>query len=222
MSELRPDNVAEWDPHWFAKSDGSPDDLFYQLPRKVVHIDDGAIAAVTALYAELLPAGGVILDLMSSWRSHLPPALKFARVVGLGMNRAELADNPQLDEYLVQDLNHKPQLPFAPGLFDAVVCCVSVQYLQQPVAVFGEVARVLKPGAPFVLTFSNRCFPNKAIQLWRYTSDEQHMHLVEIYFAASQRWRNITRRDCIPQAAAQGVDPLYAVWAFSQQVMSDE
>jgi SAM-dependent methyltransferase len=208
--QLRPDNVDRWDPHLFAKADATPDDAFYLPPRRVVHIDEGAIGAVTQLYRELLPTDGEILDLMSSWRSHLPPEIAYSRVIGLGMNAAEMADNGQLTGFTVQNLNENSTLPFADGEFDGAGCCVSVQYLQQPVAVFREVSRVLRPGAPFVVTFSNRCFPTKAINLWRYTNDEEHTQVVTLYFAAASGWRDITMRNASP---AQG-DPLYAVWAY--------
>ncbi len=213
MAPLRADNYPEWEPDWFDKTDRSADELFYQPDRKVVHIDEAAIAAVTELYRELLPANGVILDLMSSWRSHLPPEIVYGRVAGLGMNAAELADNPQLSEFVVRNLNVQPQLPYAAGEFDAACCCVSVQYLQRPVEVFREVGRVLKAGAPFVLSFSNRCFPSKAINLWRYTDDARHLEVVALYFAAAGNWANITGRTCRKPGAAS--DPLYAVWAYA-------
>ena len=151
----------------FAKLDPSPDPLFYAQPRLVTHIDDGAIAAVTALYRQHLPPGGRVLDLMSSWVSHLPDELGFEHVTGHGMNAAELAANPRLDERFVQDLNAQPALPLPDRSFDAATICVSVQYLQRPVEVFREVGRVLRPGAPLVVSFSNRCFPTKAVAIWR-------------------------------------------------------
>ena len=216
MLQLRPDNMDEWEPTLFARADDSADPLFYQQPRRVVHIDDGAIGAVTRLYQELLPTGGDLLDLMSSWRSHLPVDATYARVVGLGMNGDEMAENPQLSAFTLHDLNpglnKPPTLPFADQEFDAACCCVSVQYLQQPVAVFREVGRVLKPGAPFVVTFSNRCFPSKAINLWRYTEDKQHLDIVALYFAAAGNWNASSSRAYKPV----GGDPLYAVWAYAE------
>ena len=132
----------------------------------MTHIDDGAIAAVGALYDELGRASGAgeVLDLMSSWVSHFeePPR----RLTVLGMNDDELAANPQAQARVVHDLNADPRLPFADDSFDAAVCCVSVDYLVRPVEVFAEVARVVRPGGPFVCTFSNRCFPTKAIRGW--------------------------------------------------------
>ena len=148
----------------FAKADPTSDTLFYAPIRMVAHIDERAIGALTGVYAEHLAPGMRVLDLMSSRYSHLPELA--LDVTGHGMNAAELEANPALDRHVVRDLNEDPTLPFADRSFDAALCCVSVQYLQHPVAVFAEVARVLGSGAPFVVSFSNRCFPTKAIALW--------------------------------------------------------
>ncbi len=208
---LRPDNYADWDPRWFDKQDRAPDAVFYQQPRLVTHIDEGAIAAVRDLYRAWLPAGGRILDLMSSWRSHLPEDVAYSAVTGQGMNAVEMAANPQLTGYVVHDLNASQALPFERASFDGAVCTVSVQYLQRPVEVFREVRRVLAPGAPFVVTFSNRCFPSKAVNIWRATDDETHVRLVALYFETSGGWRDIQMRDC-----SRGVgDPLYGVAAIA-------
>src|SRR5215213_5169812 len=141
----------------FRRFDESPDEEFYLLPRFVTHIDDLAIAAVTQLYRELFPPGGEILDLMSSWISHLPPEVEYHRVIGLGMNEAELRRNERLDAYAVQNLNTNPHLPFGDAEFDGCGICVSIDYLTRPVEVLREVGRVLKVGAPTVITFSNEC-----------------------------------------------------------------
>lgn len=201
--------MAEFPREYFRKQDESSDDLFYVAPRKVVHIDDGAIATLSDQLAQLLPPGGVYLDLMSSWRSHLPNSLKPTRVVGQGMNADEMRDNPQLDKFVVQNLNRDPVLPFEDNAFDAAVCTVSVQYLTQPIRVFGEVARVLKTGAPFVVSFSNRCFPTKAIAVWTGSSDKQHLALVSTYFERAGGWRDITAWQHTPRRG----DPLFIVWA---------
>ncbi|NVO32519.1 class I SAM-dependent methyltransferase [Hymenobacter lapidiphilus] len=147
----------------FRRQDETPDAEFYHHPRFVAHIDDAAIAAVTQLYREYFPPNSALLDLMSSWISHLPAEIAYPRVVGLGMNAAELRANPRLSAHLVQDLNEQPTLPFQNQEFDGAAICVSIDYLTQPVAVLRELARVLRPGAPLVITFSNRCFPSKAI-----------------------------------------------------------
>ena len=172
----------------FRRMDESPDALFYEVPRLVTHIDDAAIAAVTQLYREHFPAGGAILDLMSSWVSHLPEEIAYRRVVGLGMNAAELAANARLHARVVQDLNQDPRLPFADGEFDAGGICVSVDYLIHPVEVLRECGRVILPGGPLVITFSNRCFPTKAIAAWQMLDDEGHQRLVEQFFEAAGNW----------------------------------
>ena len=157
----------------------------------------------------MLPGGGRLLDLMSSWRSHLPPGLA-AEVVGLGLNAEEMADNPQLSRHVVHDINRDPRLPFEDATFDGVMCAVSIQYVTQPVRLLREVHRVLRPRAPFVVSFSNRCFPTKAIALWLGTSDVQHLTLVRAYFEAAGGWTDAREEDRSPGA---GGDPLYAVWA---------
>ncbi len=210
---LTPTNYPDWDPNLFDKQDDTPDTLFYRQARKVVHIDDGAIAAATRLYAEVLPAGGRILDLMSAWRSHLPTNVTYASVTGLGMNADELADNPQLSSFMLHDLNADPRLPFADGSFDGACCTVSVQYLQKPVEVFREVARVLTPGAPFAVTFSNRCFPSKAVGVWHALDDQDHIKLVTIYFQASKAWSDVRMQQRTP--ANHRGDPLLAVWGWT-------
>ena len=152
----------------------------------MVHIDDGAIAAVGAAFRSLIPPDAVVLDLMSSWRSHWPAGHPKARLVGLGMNAVEMAENPDLDEYVVQDINRNPELPFADAAFDAAAITVSVQYLTSPIAVFQQVNRILKPGGVFIVTFSNRMFPTKAVRIWRATSDRGHLDLVAAYMEAAE------------------------------------
>ena len=176
----------------FHRLDASPDPEFYAAPRFVTHIDEGATAAVTQLYREHLPPGGAVLDLMSSWVSHLPPEVAYGRVVGLGMNTQELAANPRLDAWLVHDLNAEPRLPFADAEFDAAACCVSIDYLVRPVEVLRDLARVLRPGAPLVVTFSNRRFPTKVIALWESLDDAGHVQLVGHYLREAAAWSDVT------------------------------
>jgi SAM-dependent methyltransferase len=170
---------------------------------------------VTAVYRELIPDGARVLDLMSSWRSHLPADKNYARVVGLGMNAAEMADNPQLDEFVVHDLNVEPRLPFADSAFDAVVVTVSIQYLTRPVEVFSDVNRILKPGGVYVLTYSNRCFPTKAIAAWLATNDQQHASIIATYFQRSCNWGEVYAQDRSPQVGVYS-DPLFAVWVWKR------
>lgn len=197
---------------YFRKYDESNDDDFYVSARLVVHIDDPAIAATTQLFRELLPPGGAILDLMSSWRSHLPTDITYRRVAAQGMNATEMRQNPQLSDYVVQNLNKNPILPFADGEFDGAVVTVSVQYLTQPVAVFREVARVLKPGSPFVTVFSNRMFPTKAVAVWQALDDAGHAQLIETYYEQTGLFTNIHTEDHSPNPRRS--DPLFATIGF--------
>jgi SAM-dependent methyltransferase len=187
----------------FARVDATDDSVFYAMDRKVTHLGDGAIESLRATYLRLLPPGGAVLDLMSSWRSHLPAGLGV--VTGLGMNSAEMADNPQLDTFGVHDLNRDPNLPFADGSFDAVVCAVSVQYLVRPVEVFADVRRVLRPGGPVIISFSNRCFPAKAVRVWLEGTDSDHARLVKEYLEAAGFQAVLDMRVPSPD------DPLYVV-----------
>jgi SAM-dependent methyltransferase len=175
------EHFSELPPGAFTKIDTEEDEIFYEPPRLVCHIDDGAIAALTRFYANILPAGGVLLDLMSSWISHLPSEVEYAEVIGHGMNATELAANQRLNRWFIQNLNRNPQLPLADKSVDAAMICVSIQYLQQPLAVLRDVARLLRPDAPLVVSFSNRCFWTKAVAIWRALDDEGHARLVGRY-----------------------------------------
>ena len=191
----------------FAKADPSPDTRFYAQARLVTHIDDDAVAAVTQLYRQVLPPGGVVLDLMSSWVSHLPDDVAYAEVIGHGMNARELAANPRLDRWFTQDLNVDPALPLPPASVDAACICVSIQYLQRPAEVFTSLAGVLRPGAPVAISFSNRCFPTKAVAIWQALDGPDQCRLVELYLrrAGFRSIEGKTLRD------GRRSDPLWAV-----------
>jgi SAM-dependent methyltransferase len=195
-------------PGFFDRADPGPDPEFYAWPRLVTHIDDGAIAAVGDLYEEL-GIDGDVLDLMGSWVSHFRERPRHLTV--LGMNVDELAANRDAHGTVVHDLNTDAGLPFADAAFDAVVCCVSVDYLVRPIEVFADVARVTRPGGPFVCTFSNRCFPTKAIRGWLATDDRQHCAIVAEYFRRSGRWGEPVVQTRTPPGHRG--DPLYAVSA---------
>lgn len=165
----------------FTKQDADDDLIFYEPARLVTHIDEGATAALTDFYRTQLPVGGRVLDLMSSWVSHLPDDAEYAEIIGHGMNAEELAANPRLASWFVQNLNRDVVLPFDDRTFDAALCCVGVQYLQRPHDVFTQIRRVLVPGAPFVISFSNRCFPMKAVAIWRALDTNGHAALVKLY-----------------------------------------
>jgi hypothetical protein len=175
-------------------------------------IDAAAIAAITALYREMLPPGGAILDLVSGWVSHLPPEVPYSRVVGVGPNAGELTENPFLDEWIVQDLNCDPHLPFATAEFDGAAICVAVQHLRRPCEVIHEAGRVLKPGAPLIVTFSNRCVPTPAIGCWCLLDDAGHLCLIAQHFVQAGNWGDIR---CVDRTPPGGGDPLYAVMGRS-------
>ncbi len=203
------------------KLDESEDGLFYAYPRLVNHVDDSFIQQLTALYRKHLQPKTRILDLMSSWVSHLPPEMEFAHVSGHGLNAEELAQNPRLDDYIVQNLNLQRRLPFPDGSFDAVLITVSVQYLQYPEEVFAEIHRILKTGGITIISFSNRMFYQKAIQAWRDGSEMQRVQLVQKYFASVPQ--GFTKPEVIARASAVspwlamfggGADPFYAVISY--------
>ncbi len=194
-------------PGFFDRADETDDQRFYGVDRLVTHIDAGAIAAVGDVYAELELTGDV-LDICSSWISHFRQRPQ--RLVAMGMNAAELRANEMAHDWIVKDLNADPTLPIDDASFDAVTCCVSVDYLTHPLAVFAEVARVLRPGAPFVCTFSNRCFPTKAIRGWLANDDEGRCAIVSTYFELTDGFDEPVVQLRNPGARS---DPLYAVWA---------
>ncbi len=203
------------------RDDDGDDGRFYEAPRLVPHIDARATATIQDLYGRLIAPGSRILDLMSSWTSHLPPDLVTDTVTGLGMNAEELGRNERLRVFDLHDLNHRPRLPYPDDAFDAVICTVSVEYLTRPQAVFDDVARVLAPGGLFAVTFSDRWFPTKAIRVWKELHPFERMGLVlELFhqterFSAletfsSQGWPRPDDDKYADQLAYS--DPVFAVW----------
>lgn len=169
-------------PEQRTKLDITDDTDFYSVPRLVTHVDEGFIDRLRNLYRELLQPNTRILDLMSSWVSHLPDDVKYAHVEGHGMNAEELAKNPRFDHYFIQNLNDNPKLPLPDRDFDAVLIAVSIQYLQYPEAVLSEIYRILKPNGVAIVSFSNRMFYQKAIAAWRDGTDSDRVNLVRQYF----------------------------------------
>ena len=189
----------------FQRLDESPDENFYREPRLVTHIDDATIAALTQVYRELVPAQADVLDLMSSWVSHLPPDVDYGRVIGLGMNRVELAENPRLTSFLVHDLNRCPELPLVDATFDAVLNAVSIQYLTSPVEVFASVGRVLRAGGIHLVATSHRMFPTKAVAAWHSLAAGDRLRLIGTYFELAGGFEPPRLIDRSPR----GADPLW-------------
>ncbi len=202
-------NTVEFSPGFVDREDETDDARFYSIPRFVVHIDAETILALTQAYREFLPPGGAVLDLMSSWVSHLPEERKFTRVAGLGMNEMELAKNPHLTDFVIHDLNREPELPFDDSSFEAVVNAVSIQYLTQPVEVFRSCARVLRPGGLHAVALSHRCFPTKAIRAWHILPPRERLDVVRSYFMIAGGYDKPELLDRSPA----GADPLWMVMA---------
>jgi SAM-dependent methyltransferase len=162
-----------------------------------------------------------VLDLMSSWQSHLPDDFELRQLSGLGLNATEMEKNPRLSDHIVHDLNQTPRLPYADASYDLVVCTVSVEYLVRPFEVFSEVARVLRPGGVFATVFSNRWFPTKAVRIWSELHEFERMGLVLEYFRNAHLFNDLhsysirgLARPSDDKYIAQTPysDPIYAVW----------
>ena len=194
--------------HWFERADESADERFYAEPRMVLHIDQSTVDALTAYYRDFLPEDADVLDLMSSWVSHLPEGHALGRVAGLGMNAEELAANPQLTERCVQNLNEHPVLPYEDNGFDRAMIVVSIQYLTRPVEVMSELRRVLRPGGRACVAMSHRLFPTKAIAAFQRLPVQQRVQLVGYYLEAGG-FKEIEFTDASP---ARG-DPLWLMTA---------
>jgi SAM-dependent methyltransferase len=202
--------IPEFPSDWFKRQDEAPDTEFYSEPRLVVHVDDATIEAIRAYLADVLPADGVVLDLMSAWRSHLPHDYA-GRVIGLGMNKAEMDQNPQLTANVVHDLNANPVMPLPDEGFDAAYVVVSIQYMTRPIEIFADVRRVLKPGGTFHVIFSTRLFPTKAVAIWQaMTQPQKRGELIGAYFGASGRW---SQPEFLDRTADLYADPAYIVRA---------
>ena len=200
------DSAADIPPHWFDRADNSPDEAFYQQPRFVAHIDPATIDALTEFYREFIPADSSALDLMSSWISHLPPELPLSRSSGLGMNEAELAQNPQLSDWCVHNLNTEPALPYPPQSFDRVLIAVSIQYLTRPLEVMASINTTLKPQGQVCIAMSHRLFPTKAIAAFQRMTPQDRVRLV-MYYLEHGGFKDIEFHDRSPS----GADPLWLV-----------
>ena len=194
---------------FFSKEDNTNDNLFYSTPRLVKHIDDNACETLTRFYRNYLKSGSAVLDLMSSRVSHLPEDIQYSRVSAQGMNKEELEANPQVNDYVLQNLNENQELAYEDETFDLCTIAVSVQYLTSPIKVFEEIARVLKPNGVCCVSFSNRMFPTKAILAWRMGSNEDHCNLVSHYFKKTEKFADVQVDVLVEENGYY--DPLFAV-----------
>jgi SAM-dependent methyltransferase len=219
-----PNFPPEWPypPDAFQRFDETSDGDFYAEPRFVTHIDDMAIKALTEYYEKSFPPSGTgasILDMCSSWISHYPAGYEGSRISGTGMNEKELARNSVLTDYSVRDLNIDPTLPYADNTFDVVTNTVSIDYLTKPLDIMREVHRVLKPGGLAIFSFSNRCFPTKAVSVWTSTGDLDHAWIVGSYIHYAGGFeppmaKEITKKGPLGQKG----DPMYVVFSRKQNI----
>jgi Methyltransferase domain len=205
----------------FTRANDDEDVIFYAEPRLVTHIDDVAASVIRDIYGKILQKGSKVLDLMSSWRSHVPHELGLDSLIGLGLNQEEMLQNPQLTDHVIHDLNSNPLLPFVGNEFDAVICTVSVEYLIHPFEVFREIARILKTDGYFIITFSNRWFPPKVIKIWTELHEFERIGLVLEYFSHAGLYKNLKtysmrglprNEDDKYYPRMPDSDPIYAVW----------
>lgn len=211
----------KWPDKWpftdvdFKRMDETDDEIFYDTPRLVYHIDEGAVAALTEYYAKTIKPKSDILDICSSWISHFPAdfTTTMGRRAGLGMNGAELKENKQLTEYNVQNLNKNPKFPYEDNSFDVVTCVVSIDYLIKPLEIFSEVRRVLRPGGVFIISQSNRCFATKAIQIWLNTNDLEHVFIIGSYFHFAGGFKPPQALDISKRSVFGMGDPMYIIQA---------
>lgn len=204
-------DVTEFRSENFLRIDERPDEDFYSIPRLVHHIDDAACIALSSFYASIITEGSIVLDLMSSWVSHLPESPKPATVTGHGMNKQELDANPILDHYFIQNLNKTIKLPLNDDTYNFCLIAVSVQYLVDPVGVFSEIGRILKPGGSLIISFSNRMFPTKAVAIWRKMDANGQGDLIRSYLEKTTAFRAIEHIDISPNP--NKTDPLFVVTA---------
>jgi SAM-dependent methyltransferase len=207
----------------FKRDDEGDDALFYGKDRFVSHLDSLALQTVEDVIGSLVTEENpLILDLMAGWDSHIPVSIKAAKVIGLGLNENELKENKALDEYIIQDINKDPILPFKDAYFDAVINTVSVDYMTRPLDVFREIGRILKPGGLLLVIFSNRMFPEKAVKMWKDATEDERVIIVEELFKESGFFGRtslfVSRgkpRPADDKYASEGIpsDPVYAVYA---------
>ncbi len=205
----------------FLRENEGNDIFFYEEPRLVTHIDETALSVIQKIYGKFLQNGMKVLDLMSGWKSHIPKNVRLESLVGLGLNKKEMENNDQLTGYTIHNLNNHPYLPFNDKEFDVVICSVSVEYLTNPIEVFSQIARILKPNGYFVLTFSNRWFPSKAVNIWKELHEFERVGLVLEYFLQSAKYTNLETYSMrgLPRPENDKYytklvmsDPIYAVW----------
>ena len=167
------------------KMDIANDQIFYQQPRYVQHMSNSFRTRLTSLYSQYLLNHHVILDLMSSWVSHLPSNIKYKKVIGHGMNEAELSSNKRFDEFWIQNLNNTQNMPIEDSSIDVGLIVAGWQYLQYPEKVSLELSRIIKCDSLLMISFTNRAFWSKAPNIWTYSSEEKRIEYVSSVLSAN-------------------------------------
>ena len=171
-----------------SKIDVADDQIFYQHPRYVHHLSDSFRTRLKNLYSNYLLNHYVILDLMSSWVSHLPQGITYKKVIGHGMNEAELSSNQRLDSYWIQNLNQNQNIPIESSSIDAGLVVAGWQYLQYPERVALELSRIIKTDSLLIISFTNRAFWTKAPNIWTHSSEDGRIEYVSRVLTANG-WR---------------------------------
>ena len=161
-----------------SKIDNNDDKIFYQQPRYVHHLSVSFRDRLAKLYSKYLCKDKIILDLMSSWVSHLPSNIKFKKVIGHGMNEAELKSNKRLDSYWIQDLNKTQRMPILDSIVDIGLIVAGWQYLQYPEKVSLELSRIIKRDSYLIISFTNRAFWTKSPNVWTNSTEEERIEYV--------------------------------------------
>ncbi len=174
------------------KIDSSDDQSFYNHPRYVYHISESFRNRLTDIYSEYLYDHHVILDLMSSWVSHLPNNISYKKVIGHGMNDSELSSNKRLNSFWVQDLNKSQNLPIEDSSIDVGLIVAGWQYLQYPEKVSLELSRIIKANSLLIISFTNRAFWTKSPKIWSDSSEEKRVNYVKsVLFSTGWRVEKI-------------------------------
>ncbi len=205
---------------YFRRYNEDDDSRFYPFNEPDEYLYNDSLNTFQTLTDDLLPRQAAVLDLTAGAHSYLSPEIKPLSLAGIGLSKEQMSRNPQLSEIIVQDLNLNPKLNFAEKEFDAALCTCGIQYLIQPLEIFCEINRILKPGGLFFVSFTGDCFPEKAIAFWLETQSRQHLLLVRRYFEASGNWRNIKQFPKLRSPQSINNRGLKAVWAIRDQDVS--
>ena len=160
------------------KLDESNDEIFYSDPKFVYHLDANFRNYLSSIYKSEIKDYSNVVDLMSSWDSYLPSEKKYKKIIGHGLNRAELEKNKSLNSFWIQNFNLKQEIPLDNGITDYCLMVAAWQYLQYPENLTKEIARILNDEGKIIISFSNRAFWHKAPNIWTSSTEEERVKYV--------------------------------------------